>query len=41
MRDLSWYYLSDLVSFQRMIDQILQDLLQIGSSNALTKKHAI
>jgi len=24
-----------------MIDQILQDLLQIGSSNALTRKHAI
>ena len=31
-------YLSDLVSFQRMIDEILQDLLQIGSSNALTRE---
>jgi hypothetical protein len=25
---------------QRMIDKILQDLLQIGPSNALIRKHA-
>ena len=39
MTDTHRYYLSNLVSLQRMIDEILQDLLQIRSSNALIREH--
>jgi hypothetical protein len=39
MTDTHRYCLSNLVSLQRMIDEILQDLLQIRSSNALIREH--